>query len=54
MSQALAGYDLYQTCKGIKLKRLSVTNLSSENYLAYVLTECSSHHQDESERSASK
>ena len=33
-------------------RRLSVTNLSSENNFADVSTECSSRHQDESERSA--
>ena len=33
-------------------RRLSVTNLSSENNFADVSTECSSRHQGESERSA--
>ena len=33
-------------------RRLSVTNLSSENKFADVSTECSSRHQGESERSA--
>ena len=36
----------------INRERLSVTNLSSENNFADVSTECSSHHQGESERSA--
>ena len=35
-------------------RRLSVTNLSSENNFADISTECSSRHQGESERSAKK
>jgi len=35
-------------------KRLSVTNSSSENNFADVSTECSSHHQGESEGGANK
>ena len=35
-------------------RRLSVTNLSSKNNFADGSTECSSHHQGESERSTKK
>ena len=47
---AVAIFSQPDKCQAIE-RRLSVTNLSSENNFADVSTECSSRHQDESERS---
>ena len=48
--QSLRVVETIQTAHRVE-KRLSVTNLSSENNFADVSTECSSRHQGESERS---